>query len=131
MHHVAMLPLLIIQQRFNYTSVYVSSLSVTDLPAALAKWTIHHETAAIPSHIPAFFSVDKTSIYFNTLPSFLVSLLVKVCSVPFYLTCSFVVVFFSTSLIHSTSPFFSCPKVHCFRRPVSAKKRVIWESHVS
>lgn len=40
-------------------------------------------------------------------------------------------IFLLYSSIHCTTPFFSCPKVHCFRSPLSPKKRVIWNSHVS
>lgn len=35
------------------------------------------------------------------------------------------------SSIHSTTPLFSCPKVHFFRRPLSPKRALIWDSHVS
>lgn len=42
-----------------------------------------------------------------------------------FLLCS------SPTIIASSPPFLSCPKVHCFRSPLSPKKRVIWDSHVS
>lgn len=97
----------------------------------------------------AFFNTHLTLIYFlrwlylmysstagNTKRkkqdlSMLRAFLCHVILVPFYLTCSFDFFFHSSPLIHSTTPFFSCPKVHCFRSPLSPKKRVIWESHVS
>lgn len=52
--------------------------------------------------------------------------------VPFYLTYlfDFDCCVPLPSSIHSI-PFFSRPKVHCFRCQLRPKKRVIWESHVS